>query len=408
MGLSGEGFAARGLNLNLAFGTPSPVDVRDPLAALDAPVVGAMGNVWEWCEDDFHPLPGFEIHQYYDDFSTPCFDGEHSMIFGGSWISTGDEASVWSRFHFRRHFFQSAGFRLASPTSSNASVQTEGGATAGKAPGKTGGPGESGKDSRGISYEDKKLLNEYLMLHYGKPKDVMPFECGPSEALRFPQRCAQLVSKWADELGLPKERALDIGCAVGGSSFELAEGGYREVVGVDLSGSFIEAAQLIQAKGSLPYYRVDQGEIGTWKEAALSPADAPWAERSISFARADACELPAEMEGFDACLLANLLCRLPRPASLLSRMGGGLLRPGGLAVIVSPYTWMEQHTPREGWLGGYKTEDGQDVYSRDTLLKLMTDGGFKLLGEEQMPLLIREHERKYQYIVSHAMAFQKQ
>ena len=26
----------------------------------------------------------------------------------------------------------------------------------------------SGKDSRGISYEDTKLLNEYLMLHYGQ------------------------------------------------------------------------------------------------------------------------------------------------------------------------------------------------------------------------------------------------
>ena len=25
-----------------------------------------------------------------------------------------------------------------------------------------------------------------------------------------------------------------------------------------------------------------------------------------------------------------------------------------------------------------------------------------------MPLLIREHERKYQYIVSHAMVFQRQ
>jgi len=32
----------------------------------------------------------------YDDFSTPCFDGKHSMIVGGSFMSTGDEASVSS------------------------------------------------------------------------------------------------------------------------------------------------------------------------------------------------------------------------------------------------------------------------------------------------------------------------
>ena len=31
---------------------------------------------------------------------------------GGSWVSTGDEASRFSRFSFRRHFFQHLGFRL--------------------------------------------------------------------------------------------------------------------------------------------------------------------------------------------------------------------------------------------------------------------------------------------------------
>ena len=32
---------------------------------------------------------------------------------GGSWVSTGDEASRFARFAFRRHFFQHVGFRLA-------------------------------------------------------------------------------------------------------------------------------------------------------------------------------------------------------------------------------------------------------------------------------------------------------
>ena len=32
---------------------------------------------------------------------------------GGAWISTGDEASRFARFAFRRHFFQHLGFRLA-------------------------------------------------------------------------------------------------------------------------------------------------------------------------------------------------------------------------------------------------------------------------------------------------------
>jgi 5-histidylcysteine sulfoxide synthase len=71
------------------------------------------GNTWHWMEDQFNPLPGFEIHNLYDDFSTPCFDGKHQMILGGSFISTGEEASRFARFHFRPHFNQHSGFRIA-------------------------------------------------------------------------------------------------------------------------------------------------------------------------------------------------------------------------------------------------------------------------------------------------------
>lgn len=70
------------------------------------------GNLWQWLEDDFYPLEGFKIHDYYKDFSTPCFDDKHKMIAGSSFFSTGNVASIYSRFHFRPHFFQHAGFRI--------------------------------------------------------------------------------------------------------------------------------------------------------------------------------------------------------------------------------------------------------------------------------------------------------
>lgn len=72
-----------------------------------------FGNVWEWCEDHFNGLPGFKTTYLYDDFSTPCFDGRHNIIMGGSWASSGDEASRFARYMFRRHFLQHAGFRIA-------------------------------------------------------------------------------------------------------------------------------------------------------------------------------------------------------------------------------------------------------------------------------------------------------
>lgn len=72
-----------------------------------------FGNVWEWCEDNFNGLPGVKSSYIYDDFSSPCYDGRHNLIMGGSWVSTGDEASVFARYMFRRHFYQHCGFRLA-------------------------------------------------------------------------------------------------------------------------------------------------------------------------------------------------------------------------------------------------------------------------------------------------------
>ena len=88
-------------NFNFVHSSPSPVDEK-----MD-------GNVWHWLEDQFNPLEGFKVHSLYDDFSTPCFDGKHQMILGGSFISCGHEASIWARFHFRPHFYQHSGFRMA-------------------------------------------------------------------------------------------------------------------------------------------------------------------------------------------------------------------------------------------------------------------------------------------------------
>jgi 5-histidylcysteine sulfoxide synthase len=94
-------------HFNFQSGSPRSVE-SDPREIKDI-----MGNVWQWAMDHFNPLEGFQTHSYYDDFSIPCFDGKHQMILGGSFISCGHEASRYARFHFRPHFFQHAGFRMA-------------------------------------------------------------------------------------------------------------------------------------------------------------------------------------------------------------------------------------------------------------------------------------------------------
>jgi len=123
------------------------------------------GNVWEWGEDYFYGLPGFETHDLYDDFSTPCFDSEHNMMFGGSWIATGDEASIYARFAFRRHFFQHLGFRLIK--SSNPL------------------PANSESARPNPAYETDKLVAQYMLFHYGPPELNLPYNFGPTDCTFF-------------------------------------------------------------------------------------------------------------------------------------------------------------------------------------------------------------------------------
>lgn len=95
-------------NFNLEhFASPCPVNMFAQGEFFDI-----VGNVWQWTESPITGYPGFKVHPLYDDFSTPTFDTKHNLIKGGSWISTGNEATKHARYAFRRHFYQHAGFRI--------------------------------------------------------------------------------------------------------------------------------------------------------------------------------------------------------------------------------------------------------------------------------------------------------
>jgi 5-histidylcysteine sulfoxide synthase len=116
-----ESLRALPANYNFQYASASPVN---SYPENKSGVKDLFGNVWQWAEDQFNPLDNFKVHPMYDDFSTPCFDGKHQMILGGSFISCGHEATHWARFHFRPHFFQHAGFRMAATLDGNADNQS--------------------------------------------------------------------------------------------------------------------------------------------------------------------------------------------------------------------------------------------------------------------------------------------
>ncbi len=244
-------------------------------------------------------------------------------------------------------------------------------------------------------YESDQLLNEYLLFHYGKPSEILPYDFGPSDALNFPYRC---VDACLDHKILPEgARALDLGCAVGRSSFELARH-CAEVVGLDYSENFIRAANFLKDKGKLPYEIKITGDICA---PAVAEVSGEIDRERLSFKVADAHKLPPELSNFDVVLAANLLCRMHNPRQLLARFPD-LVKPGGQLILTTPHTWMDTFTARENWLGA-TPESGQPV---ETIKKEMASS-FSLTDRRDMPFLIREHARKFQWSVAEATLWRR-
>lgn len=225
-------------------------------------------------------------------------------------------------------------------------------------------------------YESDKLLAEYLLFHYGTAEEVLPgggWPEGMRAALGFTRRTV------AQFENIHVDRGLDLGCAVGGSTFAMAET-CDEVTGIDFSHSFIRAATLLAQGGEIPYLRHDEGNISTPLVARARCAG------NTHFLHGDAMNLPEDLGSFDRVHAANLLCRLPQPEKLLGRLPS-LVKPGGLLVLATPCTWLEEFTPRENW---------PETTTRDWLEKHLA-GSFTLEKETDEPFLIRETARKFQW-----------
>src|SRR5690606_22130985 len=102
-------------------------------------------------------------------------------------------------------------------------------------------------------YESPRIVDEYLLFHFGRKEDVLPPGGGPAEAFGFPARTVA-------ELLPPGnyDRALDVGCAVGRSALELSRS-CDAVVGIDFSDALIAAADAMRRDGRITCRRHLEG-----------------------------------------------------------------------------------------------------------------------------------------------------
>lgn len=319
-----------------------------------------VGNVWQWTETPISGFTGFRVHPLYDDFSTPTFDQRHNLIVGGSWISTGNEATCHARYAFRRHFFQHAGFRYV--CTDRPVVLTE------------------------DVYESDALVSQYCEFHYGQEYFGVP---------SFPVQLAEICRDFCADRTV--NRALDLGCATGRATFELARF-CGHVTGIDFSARFVRVGHQLQQQGFTRYAIAEEGDLVSYHEKTLAQFGLDDLRGRVEFWQGDAHNLKEQFTGYDLVLAANLIDRLVDPALFLRHIADRV-NPGGLLVITSPYTWLEEFTARDSWLGGKKV-DGENVTTLEGLRQALLPA-FAPVGEPRdVEFVIRETRRKFQHSVA--------
>ncbi len=325
-----------------------------------------IGNVWQWSRTPIYPFEGFKVHPIYDDFTVPTYDGKHNLINGGSWISCGNLSTQKSRYGFRRHFYQHAGFRYI----------------------------QSNYEEKVVTdyYTTDSIIAQYC--HFGWGENALGID-------NYPAACARIALEFMEEK--PRRKAFDIGCAIGRSTFELARG-FDEVIGVDFSARFIQEAEVLKQNAVLRYTMPTEGELESYHEIKLSNFDLKDACDKVAFWQADACNLKPIYKDFDLIFAGNLIDRLYDPKKFLDSLPSRVNK-GGLLILTSPYTWQEESTPKEKWIGGYK-RDGENVTTLQGLEEILGNE-FRLIETRDVSFVIQETARKHQHTVAQMTIWEK-
>ncbi|BES71381.1 hypothetical protein RE428_23990 [Marinobacter nanhaiticus D15-8W] len=242
-------------------------------------------------------------------------------------------------------------------------------------------------------YETDELLAQYLDFHYGPEHFGVP---------NYPRACAELgIAALGNS---PCVKALDLGCAVGRSSFELARC-FAEVTGIDLSHRFIETASRLVEQGALGYQVPDEGELKIERHADLDALGLAETKDRVRFTQGDASQVDPNLGSFDLVFAGNLIDRLNDPAAFLAQMPD-LVRPGGVLLITSPYTLLTEYTPRSNWIGGFE-QDGRSVRVIDGLRQHLEPQFSLQPSTRDLPFVIRETSRKFQHTLAEASVWKR-
>jgi SAM-dependent methyltransferase/uncharacterized protein YbaR (Trm112 family) len=203
---------------------------------------------------------------------------------------------------------------------------------------------------------------------------------------------------------------IDIGCAVGRTTFELAAKADGLVLGIDVNFSMLRLAARVLRENCVSYPRRRVGVVYDRRDFAVSFPGAA----NVDFWACDALALPFVNGSFAFALGLNVLDCVTAPLALLTSISQ-LLGEGGQTLLSTPYDWSQATTPMEAWLGGH-SQRGPGAGAGEPLLRsLLTPGQhpqslekLRITGEiENFPWQARMHERSNVGYSVHVVAAEK-
>ena len=351
-------------NENLKLYSSVPIDTYEFNGIYDV-----VGNAWQWCQTNIYAFEGFEVHPIYDDFSVPTFDNKHALINGSSWASSGNLIDPYSRYAFRAHFFQNASFRYIINNKNK----------------------EENTMTNDNIYETDDLVSQYCQFQYENSYFGVP---------NFSIAVANIAKQYIKN----NTKALDIGCATGRLSFELAKE-FTHVDGIDFSARFIGVGTALKQDETVKYKGIQEGELFTEKTIHIKELGYDNIKHKVEFFQGDACNLKNHFNEYDMIIGTNLIDRLYDPKLFLNDIKNRLNKDG-ILILTSPYTWLEEYTSKENWLGGYKDENGNNISTLDGLKDVLSVD-FTLQSTQDVPFVIKETSRKYQHTISQLSVWRK-
>ena len=235
--------------------------------------------------------------------------------------------------------------------------------------------------------------------------DLDPQEAGAEPRPGAARRCLHALLA----LAAPRPsmaRMLDLGCAGGRTSFDLAAAGEGLVLGVDGNLALLRLARRVAMTGAGAYAR---RRIGMVYDRRPIAADLPGRDR-VDFWACDAMALPMAASSADLVAALNLLDCVAEPRSLLAELAR-VLQPGGTLLLATPFDWSTRATPVAGWLGGH-SQRGEGAGAAEPLLRaLLTKGahplsvpGLAVVGEGECQWHTRLHDRSAVLYQTHLLA----